>query len=237
MGYYPTLVIFMKVLAIGDLHRKHKYLNSLLEFSKNYDKVVFVGDYADDFLYSFEDTLKIWELLKSLDPDKYIVLLGNHDAAYAYSEEFYSRYRTLAIQSGWDSSTYFSLKNKPEIKEWLRKLPIVQEIDGVTYSHGGITPYWEESPEKDFIENYWNDSSPLWARPFEFSHKEIPQVFGHTPITTCTNFQKDGNCWGIDTFSTYSDGIPIGDRSILEILDGKTFNKIEEKSWFSQRKL
>ena len=52
---------------------------------KNYDKVVFLGDYVDSFtisnIASYEN-LKDIIRLKKRDPNKVVLLLGNHDIQY-----------------------------------------------------------------------------------------------------------------------------------------------------------
>lgn len=57
--------------------------------------------------------------------------------------------------------------------------------------------------------------SPLWADKSELlakGERRIPQVVGHTPVPTVT---QDDDFWFCDTFSTTSDGRPIGDGSLL----------------------
>lgn len=79
----------MKVLAISDIHGRNtweKLVNiALLRF---FDKIVFMGDYVDSFhikpVMILNNLKKIIECKKT-HPDKIILLLGNHDAAYYYN--------------------------------------------------------------------------------------------------------------------------------------------------------
>lgn len=158
-------------------------------------------------------------MLQQANPDKVKLVLGNHDFIYVN--------KTPTLQSGYNGVTQLSI-NSPAysyLKNWLLSLPITLVEDGVTFSHAGVARGWEGTTE---MEDLWQDCSPLWVRPSHGEYEQIPQVFGHTPQTTCTEIHP--NIWCIDTFSTYSDGTPIGDHTILEIIDGTTFRKINSEN-------
>lgn len=55
-----------KVLAIGDLHTKIWVIEKVAKAIQNYDKVIFCGDYADDFKAVPQDTINTWKTLKDL---------------------------------------------------------------------------------------------------------------------------------------------------------------------------
>lgn len=217
----------MKILAIGDLHTKTWILDQVEEIVDQYDKIVFCGDYADSWNTSPIQSIATWRLLKLFaeqHPDKFNAVIGNHDYAYLHKE-------IAGRSSGWNPVTYQFI-NSPEyrkLKEWLLTLPAVLEVDGVTFSHAGVTEEWNG---KFDVFDLWNDQSPIWARPREYggfvTYKEGPQVIGHNPSQTVWNPQE--NVWCIDTFSEHQDNTPIGDYTVLEIIDGKKFNviKLEE---------
>ena len=75
----------MKTISIGDIHGKiiWKLIDPNL-----YDKIIFVGDYVDDWNYSDEimlnNLLDIIEFKKKY-PDKVVLILGNHDIQYLFS--------------------------------------------------------------------------------------------------------------------------------------------------------
>jgi hypothetical protein len=207
-----------KVLAIGDLHTKIWVIEKVAKAIQNYDKVIFCGDYADDFKAGPQDTINTWKKLKDLQTkhrSKVELVIGNHDYIYVVN--------TPSLQTGYNPLTHV-LIDAPEnknLKEWLTGLPVIIEIDGVTYSHAGIANSW--SGEQD-VTGLWNDTSPIWVRPGgDTSYKYTPQVFGHTPVDTCHEIKN--KLWCIDTFSTMPDGTPIGDGSVLQIIDGKQFSK------------
>lgn len=204
----------MKVLAVGDIHQKSWILNKVDKLVKDYDKIVFVGDYADDFGAKSAERIDIWREMKAFEAKhspKVKLLVGNHDFVYLHD-------KYAGVYTGWDGVAQLLLNSNTELKKWLQALPLVEVIDGITYSHAGITDSWDN-------ETPLQDDGPLWVRPqWGFVYKE-GQVFGHTPSETCWEVQK--NVWCIDTFSTYKDGTPFGDQTVLEIIDGKEFRKIK----------
>lgn len=68
--------------------------------------------------------------------------------------------------------------------------------------------------------------SPLWCDRGEFSGDGdtcLTQVVGHTPVPTVLN---EHDAWFCDTFSTASDGTPLGDGSMLLHGDDGSFRTI-----------
>ena len=217
----------MKILAVGDIHTKTWIIDLVESVIENYDAVVFVGDYADDFNTSAIKSIETWKKLRYLMGEfpKVSAVYGNHDFIYVN--------KTPTKQSGYDYTTQ-TLINAPEnrdLKEWLLALPPIIQMDGVFYSHAGIDENWVEAGKKlDWhgemnVEQMWRDVSPIWTRPDWAKYQKVPQVFGHTPSKTCWEVEK--NIWCIDTFSTYSDNSPYGDGTMLEVVNGQKFKKIK----------
>jgi predicted MPP superfamily phosphohydrolase len=78
----------MKTIIISDLHNRVDWVESTLS-SLNYDRVVFLGDYFDDFNDTLRDTEKSAKWLKqSLYKPNRIHLLGTHDMWYMCQNEF-----------------------------------------------------------------------------------------------------------------------------------------------------
>lgn len=208
-----------KTLAVGDIHCKFWIIDKVMSMVDNYDSIIFIGDYADNWSATPQDSIETWKKIKEFQedyPSKVEALMGNHDYSYVA--------KTQELSSGYKPITQLLInmpENKP-IKDWVASLPIVIEKDGVHYSHAGITEVWDGL---ETLESLWWDGSPLWARPWESTYKEIPQVFGHTPSATC--YEVIPRVWCIDTFSTNPDGSPVGDYTVLEITDGKEFNKVK----------
>ena len=206
-----------KMLAIGDIHAKIWIIEKVAKVIHDYDNVIFCGDYADDFSASPQDTINTCNKLKDLQTEnqsKVQLVIGNHD--YIYVND------TPSLQSGYNHITQV-LINAPEnknLKAWLAGLPVIIEVDGVTYSHAGITNEWSNLKN---VNSLWNDMSPIWARPWgNITYKNTSQVFGHTPSNTSREIKQ--GVWCIDTFSTMPDDTPIGDGSVLQIIDGKEFS-------------
>lgn len=66
--------------------------------------------------------------------------------------------------------------------------------------------------------------SPLWADLTELAADPLRvdgmvQIVGHTPVPSVTR-SRGGKLWFCDTFSTMSDGTPLGDGSLLLLADG-----------------
>lgn len=203
----------MKTLAVGDIHTKKWIIEEVKKLVPKYDAIVFVGDYADDWHKDGLESIETWHelyMLQQEHPDKVKMVLGNHDYIYAN--------KTPTLQSGYNAVTQLAI-NAPAntyLHEWLLSLPITLEHDGITFSHAGVAKGWEGTNE---MSDLWQDNSPLWVRPSWGQYEQIPQVFGHTPSATC--YEVHDGIWCIDTFSTYSDGTPIGDQTVLEINNGK----------------
>jgi hypothetical protein len=77
----------MKTITIGDLHGKDIWKNVNIE---DYDKVIYIGDYTDAYdladgtiLRNLKDIIE----QKKQNPDKVIMLLGNHDVQYMFAKE------------------------------------------------------------------------------------------------------------------------------------------------------
>ena len=207
-----------RILVVGDIHAKIWIIEKVAKVIEDYDKVIFCGDYADDFSASPQDTLNTWNALKDLqtkNQDKIELVIGNHD--YIYVND------TPSLQSGYNPITRVlidSPENK-DLKEWLIGLPVIIEIDGVAYSHAGIANQWSGVED---VTGLWNDISPIWVRPSgSISYKDVPQVFGHAPSVTCYEVKR--GVWCIDTFSTMPDGTSFGDGSVLQVIDGKQFSR------------
>lgn len=207
-----------KVLAVGDIHTKIWIIDAVEKIAHNYDTVVFVGDYADDWGKTAQDTIDTWNRLRELqssNPEKFVMVTGNHDYLYAHKTP-------QRNASGWNSATQLIVGADIELMQWLLDLPISVDVDGVVYSHAGYNDYyWQKEEMQNTPQKLWDDASPIWVRPGTGAYAEFPQVFGHTPSKTCWEVQK--NIWCIDTFSTYRDGTPLGDQTVLEVVDGKTF--------------
>lgn len=242
----------MNVLFVGDVHNHLYIFDDVQRLDKeyNFDKIVFLGDYVDDWNTNNQDSLetlkKVFELKES-NPDKYTFCLGNHELSYL----------------GFPCSGH-----QYELDELVR-LELIQNIDKLdlyteveigdkTYvcSHAGFTNayicnvidvYGEYKKVLDqFQENKLNSlqylrycsrnrggydpySSFIWADKSELIESGytermlIPnQIVGHSPVKNI--YKSPNGCdtlYFIDTHSTYRDGSEYGDKSYLAFIDNK----------------
>jgi predicted phosphodiesterase len=216
-----------KVLAIGDIHTKQWIIHDVARVLDLFDRVIFCGDYADNWNAGAMRTIETWGLLRELmqsNHDKVYAVIGNHDYAYIHPE-------IAGHSSGWNQAT-FTLINAPEnkkLKNWLLTLPVELGIDGVVFSHAGITEAWDGD---ESVYGLWDNESPIWVRPKEFGgyntvYRNIKQVIGHNPSKKIWN--PAPNVWCIDVFSETPDNTPIGDQTMLKIIDGEKFTVVNIK--------
>lgn len=130
----------MRVLVIPDVHGR-QFWRSAVD-SSEYDYCVFLGDYLDPYSFehiSVEDAIDNFKDIidfKKSNPDKVILLLGNHDMPY-YSDIYlgfsiyHSRHSTI------HHHTIHELFN--ENKDLFQ---IACTYDNVLFTHAGITPGW-----------------------------------------------------------------------------------------------
>jgi hypothetical protein len=145
----------MKTIIIPDIHQKTNLVESVLKKEKNFDEVVFLGDWFDSFqeppiVSSFADTCKFLKhlILEHPNRDKFVFLLGNHDISYIYSNE-----RTSQNPMG--SNAYycsgFTQEKAIEFREhffdqglgdpfFIKHFKPVYQTQGLTLSHAGLHP-------------------------------------------------------------------------------------------------
>lgn len=197
----------MKIVAIGDTHGRAKW-KEVISKEGDFDKLIFIGDYFDSregipFQTQMANFLDIVEY-KSVNPDKVILLTGNHEWHYfPAAHEKYSQYQA------------FNRKTIGSIIEPLRldgTLQMCYLHDKYLFSHAGVTKTWAESAGIDLnniersINNLFKEDiepfnftmgdnysrsgdditqPPLWVRPaslLEDRVEEYVHVVGHTTV-------------------------------------------------------
>ena len=189
-----------KILIVPDVHGR-KFWHKAKEMINSVDKVVFLGDYLDpypwecisrlDAIKEFEEIIKF----KNDNPDKVVLLLGNHDCAYCFDFGSASRY---------DYENEFEIKNlfSTNIRLFRRYF----REGNYLFTHAGVTRDWLRTylPEYD-IERFttlttrelvpflWNVSylrggdnntgSIVWSDVREGDREDTYyQIFGHTQL-------------------------------------------------------
>lgn len=252
-------------LFVGDLHLQASLILPLVEKAiekHNVERVIFMGDYVDQWNQCDNSQLYIKELKllnkfrKKLIKDgkvEPVFLIGNHDMPYLIGiREYYSIDDTTAFYKVHN----LLLQLQPQI---------VYEVDDDTIaSHAGyVYESLSEIPEwhfKPWLYGYSNESiklqmqvgmsrggnysygGVLWADFDEFERGSLKigrQIVGHTPQKTITNvrYNVNGlndnvNCICVDTLSLNQFYNPIGDGSML-LYKGDKFEVIENPEWQS----
>lgn len=251
-------------LFVGDLHLQAKLILSLVEKAiekHNVERVIFMGDYVDQWNQNDNDQLYIDELTllnkfrkKLIKKGKVepVFLIGNHDMPYLIGIcEYYSVYDTKTFDEVHD----LLLQLQPQIA--------YKFDDGAVASHAGYVyenlsevPDWHFKP---WLYGYTDESiklqmqigmtrggnysygGVLWADFNEFERCSLKigrQIVGHTPQKTITNVRyanslnDNVNCICVDTFSLNQFYNPIGDGSMLLYKDNN-FEIIKNPEWQS----
>lgn len=236
----------MKVLVIPDIHLKTWIFDRAKEILQagKADRAVCLMDMPDDWHMEFQ--IKRYEKIFDraiafvADYPDTLWCYGNHDISYLWGklESGYSPYAERTVISKFK-----------EFENSLRKparINIMQRIDNVLFSHGGLTAEFIKWLDEDLMDadiddvltavnnasqdELWNDESPLWLRPQDKTRKTFradiyKQVVGHTPVEKI--FEKDGII-STDVFSTHRDGTQIGESAMI-VIDSETgaYEKIE----------
>lgn len=143
----------MKYLVIPDVHCRNFWRKAIDDNLSKVDKVIFLGDYLDPYPEEYEKNISSMEIkdfhdsenalimlynilqLKKNEPDKYILLTGNHTDSYIWSE-FQAASRT--DRRNYEKYHKFFLEN-------LKYFNLVWIQDDVIFSHAGISKGWAEN--------------------------------------------------------------------------------------------
>lgn len=150
----------MKVLVIPDIHSRRFWKMPLEKYFNKVDKIVFLGDYCDP--YDDETTEPIeWEQtlnnlleiieLKKQNPDKIVLLLGNHD--YHYRNKQFDDYARSTRYNKLHHNQLTELYNGDNYKLFQTCYCIENDGKKVIFTHAGITKFWLERCKLTFDDN------------------------------------------------------------------------------------
>lgn len=173
-----------KILVLGDIHGRMQWMD-IIEKEKP-DKTIFLGDYVSthENITQEQQCINLEDILnhKQDNPDKIILLRGNHDLQHL---GYY-----WAECSGFCREVYRYMAT-PEIKERFLKLTQWIHIeDDFIFSHAGISKTWfkslnigEASKENILrINQDYDEPSPLFA----FTPDRMSDYYGESTCQPCT---------------------------------------------------
>lgn len=229
-----------RIVICPDVHGRDFYKPLL---ANKDDKIIFLGDYEDPYKYIdihvlLERMAEIFQFAAD-NPDRVILLLGNHSMYYYFKQQGWSRYdRRNANQI---ESLYNDYRD-------LFKLAYYDENTNTMFSHAGISMGWmlnwglynseysgvhheillnelldiKSFNALDQISHYRGGydefGSCLWADVNEHLGRTLPfnnQIFGHTQLKETGSYVKQNN-W------------IMCDSRCLFTWDGKNFEKYLE---------
>lgn len=146
----------MKIIIISDLHNRVHWIESFLSsFPYRYDKVIFLGDYFDDYNDTLNDIYITAKWLKQSlkNPDR-IHLCGTHDLWYRFP------YNPFIDVSGNTTEKEKVINNIITLSDWNR-LKLFHYEQNFLMTHAGIHSYIIDeyiSKDKNAFSQYTNDS-------------------------------------------------------------------------------
>lgn len=230
----------MRIIALGDTHGRVNW-KEIVEKEKNADKIIFIGDYFDTHggVSANKQIVNFNEIIdfKRTNPDKVIILIGNHDFHYIRGVgENYSGY-----QSGYAIDIGEAIHKA--LDENLMQMCFVH--GKFVFTHAGITKTWAEANEVDVqhleesvndlfkytpnvfkftmgdnFSNTGNDvtQTPIWVRPGALYNNMIEDVVtnytcvvGHTIVKELDINSKFPNLIMIDCLGTSGEYLVIED--------------------------
>lgn len=190
------------IVAIGDIHGRDIW-KRIVEQEIHATREIFVGDYMDSYVVPPATQIKnLCEILeyKRENPERVVLLVGNHDFHYLTDLQAYSGYQSEEAEA---------IKGllMPAIKNGDMKIAHIE--DGYLFTHAGVTKTWlknygvetisEEELQLLFEQNqaaFFFDKrdqsgygeaifqSPIWVRPksllTDLPDSDLIQVVGHT---------------------------------------------------------
>lgn len=194
----------MKMIILGDIHGRDIWKQIILN-EKTFDKLVFIGDYVDSFNIpgekQLENLLDIIQYKKD-NPDKVVLLFGNHDYHYLMHDSNLSGERYSGFQH------VMAPQFKMIFNDNIKLFQMAYEPYGKIYcSHAGISSKWLKlfniENDKNVVQTindyfYYKPSvfrfngfdlygdtpscSPIWIRPNSMNNHGISgtHIVGHT---------------------------------------------------------
>lgn len=228
----------MRVLVIPDVHLKPWmfFPDADRILASEADMAVCLGDIVDNF--ECENNAKLYRQTLSAANEftvkhpETLWCKGNHDMSYLWDVPCSGTTRNLDVQD-------IAIEGLCSLYE-RSNAAIVHRIDDVIFFHAGISRAFARGLATGSLQyddtdavierinslgmnGLWNMNSPIWLRPQKEYAESTPdmymprkflQIVGHSPMKEIV---QEGSTISCDTFSTYRNGMPIGDESFCII--------------------
>jgi len=195
----------MKYLFVGDLHTKNGILERVKELSEGYDKVIFLGDYVDDWMSAPEYSKQLLENLidfKLSNPGKVILLLGNHDLSEWFGKPF--------ACSGYNFMTSQLISPLFTKYEELFDIAFVPKDRSFICSHAGFTKSWLNKYFQKPFESPWDI---MKVTNYAFHHRKQENCedafFGLGDVGYARGGHQDPSPLWADTVELIADWFPV----------------------------
>ena len=202
-----------KAIVVGDLHGKFEIVERALEYKDH--KIIFVGDYLDDFTRTRAEQITTAQLVINAmkeEPNRIYALKGNHELSYedpimrcsGYSEKTHGKVmQNLDLSELYDylwvgdyliSHAGVSNKLLEADNISLERYLEVGNFNQIGYSRGGNSPYGGL-----FWCDWWEEFEPV---------DDTPQIVGHSqyrPWGEPEGIVTKGNSYNIDCLGRVSE--------------------------------
>lgn len=154
----------MKTLIIPDIHNCIDKVDKIIAHEVA-DRIVFLGDYFDDFGDDYQTALQTahW-LAASLEQPNRIHLMGNHDIGYAIPHRSYKC-------SGYETGKDYAINAVLKETDW-RKLKTHTWVDDYLCSHAGVHSFYYQKYGENKPFNQWLD---------EICHEAMENAYANKP--------------------------------------------------------
>lgn len=232
----------MKVLFVGDVHNHQYMFDDVMKLDNKYkfDRIIFTGDYVDDWFTDNHDSLKTLETvltLKNSNPNKYTFCIGNHEMSYLghpcsghrFELDYLVQQKLVENIDCFDFYASVELNDKEYVcshagftndyvrhilkgkDKWKENIDIMNSKKLASLNLLNLVSEYRGGMS-DFSSFVWTDR----VEHNQLNLVEEPilkyQIIGHSPVMKI-NLDKDFIF--IDTHSTYRDGSKYGDQSYL----------------------
>ncbi len=147
----------MKILFVADLHGEDLWKKAI---EKEYDLIIFLGDYFDSFHVPIKKQIENFKNLIDFgnsNKDKTVFLLGNHDIHYLlYDTPYFYTMRG----SGFNEKLVVPINSLYNYNKYLFK--VAWQKDNILVTHAGVLQKYYDLFLKEFHKNFSNFNIALF---------------------------------------------------------------------------